>query len=142
MPDLRLVVDANVLINRLLSPRSVAARAVDLAITEGRLLVSEATLPELARVLAQPKFDRYIDIEDLQEFIRYLATLLEVITVLQKFQACRGPKDDMFLDVVANGQASAIITGDADLLALDPFMEIRIVTPAMWVDRSLQDQEK
>lgn len=111
MPDLRLVVDTNVLVGRLLSPRSVAARAVDLAITEGRLLVSGATLPELARVLARPKSDRYIGIEDPQEFIRYLATLLEVITVLQRFQACRDPKDDMFLDVVANGQASAIITG-------------------------------
>jgi predicted nucleic acid-binding protein len=43
----------------------------------------------------------------------------------------------MFLDVAVNGQASNIITGDADLLALDPFMEIRIVTPAMWVGRSI-----
>ena len=142
MPDLRLVVDTNVLISRLLSPRSVAARAVDLAITEGRLLVSEATLSELARVLARPKFDRYVDIEDRQEFIRHLGTLVEVITILQRFQACRDPKDDMFLDVAVNGQASAIITGDADLLALDPFMEIRIVAPAMWVDRSFQDRGK
>lgn len=142
MPALRLVVDTHVLISRLLSPRFVAARAVDLAIAEGRLLVSEATLSELARVLARQKFDRYVDIEDRREFVRYLAMLVEVITVLQRFQACRDPTDDMFLDVAANGQASATITGDADLLALDPFMEIRIVTPAMWVDRSLQDQEK
>jgi putative PIN family toxin of toxin-antitoxin system len=137
MRDLRLVVDTNVLISRLLSPRSVAARAVDLVIAEGRLLVSEATLSELARVLARPKFDRYVDIQDRQEFIRYLSTLVEVVTILQRFQACRDPKDDMFLDVAINGQASAIITGDTDLLVLDPFMEIRIVTPAMWVDRSL-----
>jgi uncharacterized protein len=136
MRDLRLVVDTNVLISRLLSPRSLAARAVDLAIKEARLLVSEATLSELARVLARPKFDRYVDIEDRQEFIRHISTLVEVVTILQRFQACRDPKDDMFLDVAVNGQASTIITGDADLLALDPFMEIRIVTPAMWVDRS------
>jgi putative PIN family toxin of toxin-antitoxin system len=137
MRDLRLVVDTNVLISRLLSPRSLAARAVDLAITEGCLLVSEATLSELARVLARPKFDRYVDIEDRQEFIRHLSTLVEVVTILQQFQACRDPKDDMFLDVAVNGQASNIITGDADLLALDPFMDIRIVTPAMWVGRSI-----
>lgn len=136
MRDLRLVVDTNVLISRLLSPRSLAARAVDLAILEGCLLVSEATLSELARVLARPKLDRYVDIEDRQEFIRHLSTLVEVVTILQQFQACRDPKDDMFLDVAVNGQASTIITGDADLLALDPFMEIRILTPAMWVDRS------
>ena len=142
MRDLRLVVDTNVLISRLLSPRSVAARAVDLAIAEGRLLVSEATLSELARVLARPKFDRYVEIQDRQEFIRYLSTLVEVVTILQRFRACRDPKDDMFLDVAINGQASTIITGDEDLLALDPFMKIRIVTPAMWVDRSFQDRSK
>jgi putative PIN family toxin of toxin-antitoxin system len=105
MRDLRLVVDTNVLISRLLSPRSLAARAVDLAITEGCLLVSEATLSELARVLARPKFDRYVDIEDRQEFIRHLSTLVEVVTILQQFQACRDPKDDMFLDVAVNGRS-------------------------------------
>ena len=142
MRDLRLVVDTNVLISRLLSPRSVAARAVDLAIAEGRLLVSEATLSELARVLARPKFDRYVDIQERQEFILHLGTLVEMVTILQRFQASRDPKDDMFLDVAINGQASTIITGDEDLLALDPFMKIRIVTPAMWVDRSFQDRSK
>jgi putative PIN family toxin of toxin-antitoxin system len=136
MRDLRLVVDTNVLISRLLSPHSLAARAVDLAIAEGRLLVSEATLSELARVLARPKFDRYVDIQDRQEFIRYLSSLVEVVTILRRFQACRDPRDDMFLDVGVNGQASAIVTGDTDLLALDPFMEIQIVTPAIWVDKS------
>jgi putative PIN family toxin of toxin-antitoxin system len=136
MRDLRLVVHTNVLISRLLSPHSLAARAVDLAIAEGRLLVSEATLSELARVLARPKFDRYVDIQDRQEFIRYLSSLVEVVTILRRFQACRDPRDDMFLDVAVNGQASAIVTGDTDLLALDPFMEIQIVTPAIWVDKS------
>jgi putative PIN family toxin of toxin-antitoxin system len=136
MRDLRLVVDTNVLISRLLSPHSLAARAVDLAIAEGRLLVSEATLSELARVLARPKFDRYVDIQDRQEFIRYLSSLVEVVTILRRFQACRDPRDDMFLDVAVNGQASAIVTGDTELLALDPFMEIQIVTPAIWVDKS------
>lgn len=136
MRDLRLVVDTNVLISRLLLPRSLAARAVDLAIIEGRLLVSEATLSELARVLARPKFDRYVDIRDRQEFIRHLGTLVETVTILQRLQACRDPKGDMFLDVAINGRAGAIITGDADLLALDPFMGIRIVTPAAWLERS------
>lgn len=42
----------------------------------------------------------------------------------------------MFLDVAINGRASAIITGDADLLTLDLFMGIRIVTLATWLERS------
>ena len=40
----------------------------------------------------------------------------------------------MFLEVALNGEAKAIITGDGDLLALDPFHGIRIVKPAEFLD--------
>jgi predicted nucleic acid-binding protein len=43
--------------------------------------------------------------------------------------ACRDPKDDKFLDLAVSCAATHIVTGDADLLALDPFGEIRIVPP-------------
>ena len=32
--------------------------------------------------------------------------------------------------MAVNGEADVIVTGDADLLALDPFRGIKIVTPA------------
>ncbi len=54
---LRFVVDTNVLVSRLLAPRSTAAKAVDVALAQGRLLGSDETLAELAEVLARPKFD-------------------------------------------------------------------------------------
>ena len=38
------VVDTNVLVSRLLAPRSTAARAVDLALASGNLLGSDETL--------------------------------------------------------------------------------------------------
>ena len=44
-------------------------------------------------------------------------------------QACRDPKDDKFLEVAVHGEARAIITGDTDLLELDPFHGIRIQRP-------------
>lgn len=39
------------------------------------------------------------------------------------------PRDDKFLEVAVHGKADAILTGDADLLTLDPFQRVRIVTP-------------
>ena len=47
---LRFVVATNVLVSRLLAPRSTAARAVDQALARGNLLGSEETLAELAEV--------------------------------------------------------------------------------------------
>ena len=53
----------------------------------------------------------------------------ERIQIIETIKACRDPKDDMFLELAVNGNANYIITGDDDLLSLNPFREIKILTP-------------
>jgi predicted nucleic acid-binding protein len=48
--------------------------------------------------------------------------------------ACRDPKDDKFLSLAVCGRATHLVTGDADLLALNPFEGIRIVTPRQFLE--------
>jgi uncharacterized protein len=48
-------------------------------------------------------------------------------------QACRDPRDDKFLHAALNGEAEAIVTGDQDLLVLDPFHGVRILSPAAFL---------
>jgi uncharacterized protein len=129
----RLVVDTNALVSRLLLPDSVSARAVRKAVDEGRLLVSGGTMEELARVLGRAKFDPYVSIEDRQEFIRRLGRIAEMVPIVQTVRACRDPGDDKFLEVAVNGRADLIITGDRDLLVLNPFMGIAILSPAAYL---------
>ncbi|MCK8516984.1 putative toxin-antitoxin system toxin component, PIN family [Methylonatrum kenyense] len=131
---LRWVLDTNVLISRLLAPGGAAAEAADRALSSGILLVSEATLNELITVLDRPKFSPYISVADRREFIRLLGGVSRFVEVLRPVRACRDPDDDKFLDVALAGEAQAIITGDKDLLALDPFHGIRIVTPIAFLD--------
>lgn len=131
-PD-RWVVDTNVLVSRLLAPRGVAAQAVDKALGTGVLLVSDATLEELAQVLARPRFDPYLSPSDRQQFFRLLSGVSRRIPITQRVQVCRDPKDDKFLDVALCGQAQAIVTGDKDLLALHPFHGIAIWAPAVFL---------
>src|SRR2546428_13971780 len=95
----RIVVDTNALISRLLLPSSVPARAVRKAVDNGILLVSESTMNELADVLARQKFDRYIALEDRQNFLRLLGRLAELVPVVYPVHDCRDPKDDKFLEV-------------------------------------------
>ena len=131
----RIVVDTKALISRLLLPASVPAAAVRKAVAEGQLLVSDATLTELAEVLARAKFDPYVTIEERQEFLRLLGRIAEGVPILHAIRACREPKDDKYLELAVNGEASVIVTGDADLLALHPFRGIEIVTPAHYLRR-------
>jgi len=63
-------------------------------------------------------------------------TLASVATFVQpsaQIRICRDPKDDQFLEAAVAGAADFIVTGDADLLALDPFQGIRIVNPASFL---------
>jgi predicted nucleic acid-binding protein len=43
------------------------------------------------------------------------------------------PKDDKFLELAVNGHADMIVSGDSDLLALNPFRDIPIVPPAIFI---------
>jgi uncharacterized protein len=126
----RIVVDTNALVSRLLLPTSVPGQAVRKAVDNGILLVSEATMNELADVLARPKFDRYITLEDRQQFLRLLGRLAELVPIVYPVHACRDPRDDKFLEVALNGKSELILTGDADLLALHPWHGIVILSPA------------
>lgn len=124
------VLDTNTLISRLLTPVGVPAKAVDQALASGTLLVSEETMNELARVLDRPKFDPYVSREERRRFIKLLGGVARIVPIVREVHVCRDPKDDIFLDVALNGEAKAIITGDADLLELDPFHGVRVIKPA------------
>ena len=124
------VLDTNTLISRLLTPGGVPAKAVDQALASGTLLVSEETMNELARVLDRPKFDPYVSREDRRRFIKLLGGVARIVPIVREVHVCRDPKDDIFLDVALNGEAKAIIIGDADLLELDPFHGVRVIKPA------------
>jgi uncharacterized protein len=123
----RWVLDTNLLVSRLLAPSGTAARAVDRALATGVLLVSEATLTELAQVLARPRFDPYVTHAEREHFLRLLGGVSRMVHITRRIQACRDAKDDKFLDVAINGEADAIVTGDKDLLVLNPFHGIPIV---------------
>lgn len=132
----RVVLDTNVIISGLLSSTSTPAQAVELAITHGQLLASTATLQELATTLLSARFDRYLPRARRDALFLRLAPLVEIVEVVQQVRACRDPDDDKFLEVAVNGRADVIVSGDADLLALHPFRQIRILAPTAYVQRS------
>jgi putative PIN family toxin of toxin-antitoxin system len=125
----RIVVDTNVLISALLAANSIPGRAMTKAEDSGQLLASTATLAEIDEVLRRPKFARFLSNDIRLEFLKRYRDAVRLILVSSVIHACRDPRDDMFLELAVNGKADLILTGDPDLLALDPYQEVRIVTP-------------
>ena len=130
---MRVVIDTNVWISRLLLADSVAARAVDKALEESEVVVCEASVDELACVLSRTKFDRYVSVQDREEFLRRLLKVTTMVPVLSDISDCRDPKDNRFLALALDSESDCIVSGDADLLALSPWREIEIVSPGAFL---------
>jgi putative PIN family toxin of toxin-antitoxin system len=131
----RLVVDTNVVLSALLVPGSVPGRALYLA--QGNVvLASKLTLQELKDVADRGRFDRYVEPERRRRFVAAYMRAIVMVDIPFPIHACRDPRDDKFLEVAVHGHADLIVTGDADLLALNPFQGIAILTPAEYLERA------
>lgn len=58
-----------------------------------------------------------------------------------KVTVCRDPDDDMLLEAAVAGNADYIVTGDADLLVIQEYKQIKIVTPRIFLG-ALDNKEK
>jgi uncharacterized protein len=128
----RLVVDTNVFVSAIILPRSAPRQVVDHALDQGVVLFSDPTMGELTDVLSRSKFDPYVSRRERELFLAQIGSVAEFVPIIQLVSECRDPKDDKFLEVVLNGRADVIITGDADLLALHPWRGVAIVSPTRY----------
>lgn len=125
----RYVFDSSVIISALLLKNSKPRQAFDLAIDHGVILLSLPVIKELNTVLCRAKFDRYLEREERERFLAALIFKGIFIESIENVKACRDPKDDMFLELAVNGSATCIVSSDKDLLELNPFRTILIMTP-------------
>jgi predicted nucleic acid-binding protein len=118
---MRIVLDTNVLVSAALNKNPCR---------EWRRSFGAAR--RLFEIVARPYFASLID-PDTQAWLKRLMAAAELVTITERVAACRDPTDDKFLELAVNGHADPIVSGDDDLLALNPFRDIPIVTPAMFV---------
>ena len=130
MPNLRVVLDTNVLVSGLAYPASVPGRIVG-AWRQGALdvVLSRYILDELARVL--PRLNHRLnwepnDFADLIDILAIQADLVEPQAL--EGSAARDAADVPVLGTLLAAKADYLITGDEDLLALAD--QYSIVTPA------------
>jgi putative PIN family toxin of toxin-antitoxin system len=131
------VVDTNVLLSAALAPGGVPAMLVDRLLDVGKLVFSAATFAELEERIWLPKFDRYLPIERRRHLLRQAhaaAVWIDIPAELAQRAFSRDPKDDAFIHAAIEAGATRLITGDDDLLCLDPLGELRILTPRTALD--------
>ena len=127
----RFVFDTNSLISAALLRKSVNAIALNKALDIGRIVISEPALFEFSEVIFRIKFDKYF-LNDAERFEAISRIEVNALVFFPKvtINACRDPKDNKFLELAITAGASCIVSGDNDLLILNPFNSIPIVSAA------------
>jgi len=133
---LRGVFDNNALVSAALLG-GVPRQAFDKLLDNGTVLVSVPVLLELADVLNRPKFDKYVTHDQRMRFMVSFLKVAEMVEIRETIVACRDPKDDKLLELAVSGNADFLVTGDRDLLVLNPFRRVEIITPREFLDKIL-----
>jgi hypothetical protein len=132
---MRLILDTNVLLSALLSPRGAPAKL--LAAWERKLftlVISEELLAELRAVLRRPLFRARLRESDAELFVASLHDLALCYPNPPPSGAAPDAKDSFLLALAAASKADFLVTGDKPLLALKRHGTTRIVTPAFMVE--------
>ncbi|MBC8439517.1 MAG: putative toxin-antitoxin system toxin component, PIN family [Deltaproteobacteria bacterium] len=128
------MLDTNILLSASFSKFSTSARVLEIVFQKHTVLASFETYSEIKEVIYRKKFDLYLTHEERKLFLNKFLDDVHLINPEEKISACRDPKDNMILELAVAGNADFIITGDQDLLVLNPFRDIKIVNPVDFLE--------
>jgi putative PIN family toxin of toxin-antitoxin system len=135
---MRVVLDTNVVFSALIWRKGWTRKAWDLA-REKQIdfITSQILFDELVDLLTRPKTEKILKKVELTaemiiEGFRQSVIIVESATIPRIVD---DPDDDHVLACAVGGNADFIVTGDDDLLRLEIFQNIPIITVSAWFDQ-------
>jgi putative PIN family toxin of toxin-antitoxin system len=127
MKKIKIVIDTNIFVSAFLGSKNARLVVKEAINGDFSLVMSKEQLREIKEVLYRPKFSKYITPAEVDELISLLSMKAIVPVIYEKINDCRDLKDNMILEEAVYGNAQYIITGDNDLLVLNPYKWIKII---------------
>ena len=131
----RVVLDPNVLISALLTPRGASAGIVlHLRVGAFELVTSPALLAELGAVLRRDKFRPYVSLEEAEAFVELIrreSTSMEDPEP-PEVPLSEDPGDEYLIQLARAARADALVSGDPHLTRLRS--RIPVKTPRDFLD--------
>jgi putative PIN family toxin of toxin-antitoxin system len=91
------------------------------------VVISDEQLEEMTTVLRRPKFRKHFPTDDIEEFLSLIYKTAVIVEVHHTIKDCRDEKDNFILETAIRGRADYIVTGDKDLLVLNPYKGKKII---------------
>lgn len=127
---MRVVLDTNVLAASFIA-RGVCTDLFERAIAEHELIISPHILDEFTRVMTE-KLGMNTDRTDRAAVLLRRVGRIVVPEPLPS-PVCRDPDDDQVLALAVSTDADCIVTGDDDLLVLDSYQDIPVISPRQFL---------
>lgn len=127
------VLDTGILVSAAIRPDSIPALALEKALLDFDVCVSQETLAELKLVLSRSKFDRYAPKTQREAFIAGFQEQVAMIDVSIMVTDCPDPKNNMFLALAETAVTELIISSDPHLTNMHPWRGIPILPPAAFL---------
>ena len=126
----KVVFDTNVYISFLLSSKGSILELYE-SWKSNKLLVccSNDIYNEVKRALKYPKFKKYCKAEEIESLLDRIEVFCRFFSSKNYLKVCKDPDDDKFINLALDAGADCIITGDRDLLELEEFQGIKILSP-------------
>ena len=128
---MKVVFDTNVLISAFVF-KGISLQVYRHCIEQGTLLTSDWIQAELERVLVEKFKFSASETTFVLTLVKEKANLITPNTELPTI--CRDPDDNNVLQLAESAYADYIITGDKDLLVIEDYKGIRIMTPRQFIE--------
>ncbi len=127
--SVKVIFDTNIWISFLIGKKLQFVK--DLIVSQQFIIIlSDQLILELQTVTQRPKLKKYFPSQKVDELIQFLMVVGQKIEAEERNNISRDPKDNFLLDIIDSSNPDYLITGDKDLLVLNPFKNTRILTPA------------
>ena len=131
---LRLVIDTNLWISFLISKSFQKLDGI-LVASSVKICFSYELLNELHESILKPKISKHFGDKAIEEMLFALTDFIEIVEVSSEVSICRDPNDNFILALCKDANADYLLTGDKDLLVLNPFGKTKILSITEFISK-------
>ena len=130
---MRIVIDTNVLVSAVFFGGR-PGEVLDLVLRRRLEAVATARIIAEYQATIECLLERYGGAH-LRLSIMPILAAMEVIPQTDNVHVCRDPDDDKFISCAVDGKCIYIVSGDKDLLAVEKYNDVEILTVAQFLER-------